>query len=154
MGRAPDGSFIVADLKAVAKEGKAVRRLIKATAETDGYLCEISLPQDPGQAGKVQAQDYVAMLAGFNARARKETGDKEMRAEPFSAQCEAGNVYLLRGPWNTEYLAELCMFPGGPRKDVADASSGAFGRLVPGRERNSSVAAPRLIDIAGPEYSE
>jgi predicted phage terminase large subunit-like protein len=88
------------------------------------------LPQDPGQAGKVQKSDFVAMLAGWNVRADPETGDKVTRAEPFSAQCEAGNVYIVKGAWNDAYLDELCGFPGGSFKDQVDASSGAFGRLV------------------------
>lgn len=130
MGRTLDGKFIVAHVVKAQEEGAEVRRLIKATAEVDGVACEISLPQDPGQAGKVQKQDFVSQLAGYVVRAEPETGDKFTRAEPFSAQCEAGNVFLLDGPWVTDYLDELCLFPGGTFKDQVDASSGAFGRLV------------------------
>lgn len=130
MGRTPDGKYVVAHVVKTQDEGAEVRRLIKATAEEDGRECLVSLPQDPGQAGKVQKQDMIAMLAGFNARAEPETGDKVTRAEPFSAQCEAGNVLLIEGPWNSDYLDELCLFPAGTFKDQVDASSGAFGRLV------------------------
>lgn len=130
LGRTPDGKFIVGHVVTTQAEGPDVRKLIKATAESDGRAVEISLPQDPGQAGKVQAADMVAMLAGFVARAEPETGDKAMRAEPFSAQCEAGNVLIVKGAWNEAYLDELCLFPGGSFKDQVDASSGAFGRLA------------------------
>lgn len=130
MGQTADGRYIVAHVTKTQDEGHEVRKLIKATASIDGKEVEISLPQDPGQAGKVQAQELVSMLAGWNARARPETGAKETRAEPYSAQCEAGNVYLVRGSWNDDYLDELCLFPGGSFKDQVDASSGAFGRLV------------------------
>jgi predicted phage terminase large subunit-like protein len=130
IGRAPDGSFIVGHVVITQDEGNAVRKLIKATAEADGFAVQISLPQDPGQAGKVQKTDMVSMLAGFRAHAEPETGDKTTRAEPFSAQCEAGNVFLIRGDWNEAYLDELCLFPGGSFKDQVDASSGAFGRLA------------------------
>src|SRR3990167_3052084 len=145
MGRAPDGSIIVADLKTAAEEGHRVRQLIKTVAETDGMGVEISLPQDPGQAGKAQASDYIAMLAGWNVHARPETGDKETRAEPFAAQCEGGNVYLVRGPWNSDFVDEVALFPGGPRKDVVDACSGAFGRLIKPIERNMEFAAPKFF---------
>jgi predicted phage terminase large subunit-like protein len=107
-----------------------VRRVIRATAEADAAAVMISLPQDPGQAGKVQAADFVTLLAGFNVRTAPETGDKITRAEPFSAQCEAGNVSLVRGAWNEAYLDELCQFPSGTFADQVDASSGAFGQLV------------------------
>lgn len=130
MGKQPDGTFIVAHVAKDRAEGHAVRLLISTTAEIDGKAVYISLPQDPGQAGKVQAQDYVKMLAGYTVKADPESGDKVIRAEPYAAQCEAGNVYLLRGAWNDDYLDELCMFPGGALKDQVDASSGAFGRLL------------------------
>lgn len=130
MGRTPDGRYIVGHVVKTQEEGAEVRRIIKTMAEVDGRSVGISLPQDPGQAGKVQKQDLVAMLAGYNVRADPETGDKATRAEPFSAQCEAGNVFLVEGDWISDYLDELCLFPGASFKDQVDASSGAFGRLV------------------------
>jgi predicted phage terminase large subunit-like protein len=130
MGRTPDGKFIIGHVIKTQAEGAQVRSLIKATAEIDGHEVGISLPQDPGQAGKVQKADFITQLAGWNVRAEPETGDKFTRAEPFSAQCEGGNVYLVEGDWNSDYLDELCLFPGGTWKDQVDASSGAFGRLV------------------------
>jgi predicted phage terminase large subunit-like protein len=130
LGRTPDGRYVVGHVVKTQEEGGEVRRLIKGTAETDGRSVEISLPQDPGQAGKVQKADMIAMLAGWIVRAEPETGDKETRAEPFANQCEAGNVYLVKGDWNTDYLDELCLFPGSSFKDQVDASSGAFGRLT------------------------
>lgn len=137
LGRAPDGTYWVGHVVKTQDEGNAVRKLIKATAEVDKRDVEISLPQDPGQAGKVQATDYIAFLAGWVVRAEPETGDKVTRAEPFSVQCEAGNVFLIEGDWNQDYIDELCLFPGGSFKDQVDATSGAFGRLVmaerPGR---------------------
>lgn len=136
LGLTTDGRLIVAHAITTRREGADVRKLIKATAEIDGVDTEISLPQDPGQAGKVQARDFVTMLMGYNVRTEPETGDKATRALPFAAQAEAGNVYLLEGAWNTEYLDELCMFPGGALKDQVDASSGAFGRLM---KRNTNT---------------
>jgi predicted phage terminase large subunit-like protein len=130
IGKGPDGRFYVANVVKVQEEGAAVRQIILATAQLDGRGTEISLPQDPGQAGKVQAQDLVAMLAGFVVGAEPETGDKETRAQPFAAQCQVGNVSLVRADWNEAYLDELCTFPTSKFKDQVDASSGAFGRLV------------------------
>lgn len=130
IGRAPDGTFVVGHVAKFQEEGRQVRQLIKQTAEMDGRDVEISLPQDPGQAGKTQAQDMVLMLAGYKVKAEPETGDKATRAEPFASQCEMGNVYIVRGPWNADYLDELCIFPSGPFKDQVDASSGAFARLL------------------------
>lgn len=130
IGRTTDGRIIVGHAITTQSEGNEVRKLIRSTAEIDGYEVRISLPQDPGQAGKVQVADMIAMLAGYVVHAEPESGDKVMRAEPFAVQCEAGNVYLVRGEWNEPYLDELCLFPGGSFKDQVDASSGAFGRIA------------------------
>ena len=48
----------------------------------------------------------------------------------LSAQAEAGNVKLLRGPWNEAFLDEVSVFPNGSHDDQVDALSGAFDALV------------------------
>lgn len=130
MCKTPDGQYIVAHCKVLQEDGHIVKRAIVEMADLDGPSTLISLPQDPGQAGKVQKADYANLLAGRTFRISLESGDKEVRAQPFASQCEAGNVYLLHGDWIPEYLDELCLFPGGKFKDRVDATSGAFGRLV------------------------
>ncbi len=107
LGRGPDGVYYVGHVVRVQDEGDAVRRAIKAQAQLDRDdavakrdTIEISLPQDPGQAGKVQACDMVRMLDGYVVRARPEAGSKITRAEPFQAQAGAGNVKIVRGDWN------------------------------------------------------
>lgn len=130
LGRDRDGAFYVGHVVTLREEGKSVRKTIETQAELDGKTVNISLPQDPGQAGKAQSQDFVAQLAGYKVHAEPETGDKITRAEPFAAQCEHGNVYIVEGEWNTLYLDELCMFPAGKLMDQVDATSGAFTRLL------------------------
>ncbi|MFC2248748.1 phage terminase large subunit [Labrys portucalensis] len=130
MGRMPNGSYVVGHVRTCREDGAGVRGAIKQQAEIDGKTVKISLPQDPGQAGKVQVSDYATLLAGWTLTAEPETGDKITRAEPFAAQCKLGNVYLLAGEWVDPYLDELCLFPGSALKDQVDASSGAFGQLV------------------------
>lgn len=129
MGLRSNGRFVVSNVVKGWWEGDDVRINIRATAKVDGPLVEISLPQDPGQAGKVQANDFIKMLAGYIVHAEPESGDKEIRAEPFASQVEAGNVDFVRGPYLESYIDELCDFPSGKLKDQVDASSGAFGRL-------------------------
>ncbi|MCY4318354.1 MAG: phage terminase large subunit [Alphaproteobacteria bacterium] len=107
-----------------------MHRLIKSTAVSDGPGVVIDLPQDPGQAGVDQKRLLVAELAGFNVRSAPETGAKEVRAEPFSAQAEAGNVKLVKGDWHKAYLDELVLFPNSDYADQVDASSRAFARLA------------------------
>lgn len=133
IGRATDGRFYVADATRAQASPADVRRLIRNTADQDKTAWQRvrqDLPQDPGQAGKAQAADLVSMLAGHDAHASPESGDKATRAEPFAAQAEAGNVSLVEGPWNKAFLDELEAFPMGKFKDQVDAASRSFNALA------------------------
>jgi len=130
MGRTPGGEYIIADATRIQGAPAAVERLIVNTAQQDGTQVAGSIPQDPGQAGKSQALYLIRQLAGFTYRASPESGDKETRAQPLSAQAEVGNVKLVAGAWNREFLDELSTFPVGKFKDQVDAASRAFSELV------------------------
>lgn len=132
IGRQKNGRFIIVDVARDQLSSNGVETLLKNTASQDGYAVTISIPQDPGQAGKAQASYLVNQLAGYTAKASTESGEKTVRAQPFAAQAEAGNVDILLGDWNTAYLDELTIFPNGSHKDQVDASSRAFNELVLG----------------------
>jgi predicted phage terminase large subunit-like protein len=127
LGRSADGRYFVLDCRRLRGTPAAVERFLANTAAEDGPDVEIALPQDPGQAGKSQAAAFVRALEGFTVRASPESGDKITRFGPFSAQAEAGNVYVLRGPWNDAWFAALESFPTAPHDDDADATSRVFG---------------------------
>lgn len=113
-----------------------VDRLIKGTAQADGAAVQISIPQDPGQAAKGQVLAFAKLLTGFNVRFSTETGDKETRALPVSAQAEVGNVKIVKtgvpskDAWIEPFLEEISLFPSGTFKDQTDALSRAFGELL------------------------
>jgi predicted phage terminase large subunit-like protein len=107
-----------------------VRELVKTTATLDGRMVTISLPQDPGQAGKDQVQNLTTILAGYRVVHRRVTGDKETRFGPFSSQAEVGNVKVLRGGWNAVWFNELEAFPEGRHDDDADSTSEAFNAFL------------------------
>lgn len=121
--------FVVEGLRREKLGGGAVRQLIRSTAMADGDEVYITVPQDPGQAGKTQADDIVSELAGYRVKKEPQSGSKELRAEPFSAQVEAGNIDIIEGPWNQAFLNELRFFPRGTYKDQVDAASSAFNFL-------------------------
>jgi len=127
LGRSPEGRYYVLDHRRLRATPAGVERYLANTAAEDGAEVEIALPQDPGQAGKSQAAALVRALEGFTVRATPESGDKVTRFNPFSAQAEAGNVYVLRAPWNEAWFASLESFPTAPHDDDADATSRAFG---------------------------
>jgi predicted phage terminase large subunit-like protein len=126
IGRAPDGRYIVVDNRSTQATPAGVERFISNTASQDGREVEISLPQDPGQAGKSQVKSLTLMLSGYTVRSSTETGDKVTRFGPFSAQCEAGNVDVLRGEWNDKWFMNLEGFPAAKHDDDADSTSRAF----------------------------
>jgi predicted phage terminase large subunit-like protein len=131
IGPQKNGRFLIADVRRDRLSSAGVERLLINTASQDGYETMISIPQDPGQAGKSQASYYVQQLAGYTIRATPESGSKETRAGPLAAQAEAGNVDILEGAWNDAFFDELCIFPNGT-KDQVDAASRAFNELVLG----------------------
>lgn len=107
-----------------------VEEAIRNTASADGKGVRIGLPQDPGQAGKAQAKYMVRQLAGYSVTTRPERGDKIVRFGPFSAQAQAGNVKVVRGPWNEDVFLSLESFPEAAHDDDADACGGAFGMFT------------------------
>lgn len=127
----PEHGWCVEDVVRGRWRPKTVEETILRTAQLDGRGVRIILPQDPGQAGVAQRDSYAKLLAGYDVRFERETGDKVTRAQPFSAQCEARNVSMVRGAWNEPTLQVLEAFPdeGQPDDDV-DALSGAFNALV------------------------
>jgi predicted phage terminase large subunit-like protein len=132
MGKTPDGRYCIADVRRIQGSAHEVEKLLKATASQDGVECKGSIPQDPGQSGKAQVQYLIKQLAGYSYTASPESGDKASRAEPFAAQAEAGNVFLIEGEWNAAFLDEAETFPLGKFKDQIDAASRAFNELVGG----------------------
>lgn len=103
---------------------------LRQTAQLDGRSVKIRLAQDPGQAGVDQVQRLTRMLAGFSVVAERVTGAKETRAEGIASQINAGNVRMVKGKWNKEFIEELRQFPLGANDDQVDAASDAFVELT------------------------
>lgn len=141
IGKRKNGRYIVADVINRRLDSAEVRELIRMTCIADKakYGRVITrLPQDPGQAGKAQAQSFLKFLSGFAVKILPESGDKVTRAEPFSAQwlglegMDKGNVDILAADWNEMYFNQLESFPQSQFKDMVDASSSAFSEIENG----------------------
>lgn len=140
IGRRKNGRYVVADVTNKRLKAAGVRDHIKSTAVMDKSKYKkvrVRLPQDPGQAGKDQAENFIKFLAGFSVVAERESGSKETRAEPFASQWQHGNVDIVKGEWNEMYIQQLEAFPEGKFKDMVDASSSAFAELT-----KMNVASP------------
>ena len=136
MARLKTGLFTVIDVRRGQWSALDRERMILQTARIDRELyptMKIFVEQEPGSGGKESAEASVRMLAGFSAEADKVSaseGNKVVRADPFAAQWQAGNVRLVQGAWNRTYLDEHEHFPAGQYKDQVDASAGAFNKIA------------------------
>ncbi len=148
IGKRKNRSYVIADVINRRMNASEVRQTVLNIAKTDKAKyknVKIRLSQDPGQAGKDQAEQYIKLLSGFSVSVVRESGSKETRAEPFSAQwiglqgTEKGNVFVLLSDWTESYLSQLESFPEGKYKDMADASSNGFAELTKG---NTAIVPP------------
>lgn len=127
-----NGMWVVVDLRSTRDTPLKVEELIKTTASHDSHGVTIFIEQEPGSSGVADRDNYIRLLSGFDVRVTKPSVDKITRAKPASAQAEARNIKLLRGPWNEEFLRETENFP--PEKDrghddIVDTLSGAINEL-------------------------
>ena len=127
-------TYFITDIKRFRKKAGGVQKSVKATTTHDGGSVIVILFKDPAQAGKVEIASYAKLLAGYAFRTITETGKKYLRWRPLSAQAQAGNVKLLRAPWNEAFLSEMENLSEDDSEyahdDQADASSGAFAELA------------------------
>lgn len=135
-----------------AQRNREMLRTAQRDAATYDGEVVIAFEQEGGSGGRESADETLRLLVGYpvvrdvvgrsSSSAPLESPGrfhaKKLRALPFAAQAEAGNVALAPGDWSDVYLEELTAFPEGPYADQVDASSGAFAQLARG------------LDAAGP----
>lgn len=135
------GRYYVEHSKRFRDRPAGVESEILSIAEVDGNRTTVTVPQDPGSAGKAYATDLVRKLAenGYRGRIKSTNKDKVTRFSPFSAAAEAGLVSVVRGDWNESYFTELESFTGDGRgkDDQVDSTSDAFITLA--EEKNCPV---------------
>ena len=103
---------------------------ILQTARSDGRAVQVWIEQEPGSGGKAQCEGLVRKLAGYPAFYEPSTGSKDARLSTFVSQCQGGNVRVIAGEWNREYIDEMTAVPTGRYRDMADATGGAYNKLA------------------------
>lgn len=133
LGKAADGLYYVEDVVRGRWGPGDVEANIVSTASVDGKSCRIGIPKDPGAGGKITAAYLIKQLSGYTVYAYApprasgpNLGAKAEAFGPFSSQAQAGNVKILRAPWNEVFLATLEGFPEAAHDDDVDACSGAM----------------------------
>lgn len=171
------GEYFIENVFRARLSPAGVDQAILAMALHDGPSVRVSLPQDPGQAGKAQAAHWSKMLDGFTFEITPEgsgTSDgsrsKLGRALPYASQVEQGNFFLVRGAgwtgrmqgrtfelvavpnWQTEWIAEHAMCPAGELWDQIDAGSRGYHAL----HRSHGIvvgAAPKIFTYSSDDDS-
>ncbi len=147
-----DKSFVISHVvrgrwSAMEREEK-IRTYANADRVLYKHSYRVVIEQEPGSGGKESAENTMRNLAGFKVVADKVTGAKEVRAEPFTAAVEAGNVHYVAGGWAHDFLKEAEAWPNGRYRDQIDAAAGAFVWLIkePGYDRTYRAFQPGFVD--------
>lgn len=131
LGVDANGIYYILDVEHVRYSAYKVEQLIKNTAGQDGRKVTVKAFQDPGSAGKGEAELFVRMMAGYDVHVETISNDKVTSAKAVSAQVEHGNVKVLKSCRNKQELYdELENFPEGGHDDIVDALSSAFNYLA------------------------
>ena len=120
------GRYVVEDVIRLRGPSRVVQEAILNAAKADGHSVVISLPIDPGQAGKGQIATLSSLLAGYRLYTSREQGSKVSRALLAAAQVDAGNLFLRQAGWNQAFKDELRSFPQAAKDDQVDALSRAL----------------------------
>jgi len=132
--RTREERYVVEHVERLRGTAQDVDDAIIRCAEMDGRGVPIVVEKEPGSNGEMYASYLTRRLAGWAVTFKPSTGAKETRFRPFAAQCQAGNVSIVRGAWNAPWFDELeVAFAGGAHDDQADSASGAFAELCGGK---------------------
>lgn len=132
MGLTVEDTFVILDLSHERVSASEVERGIKNRA-TQEPETKIMAYEDPGAAGKSEAERFKKMLRAYDVDTFKITRNKETNAKSFAAQSQHGNVMLYRGIGQEEkdlFYSQLESFPEGGHDDYVDAGSGAYNELA------------------------
>lgn len=141
--RTDDGRFVILDVVRLRGGPDEVEAAIVNTAKQDGASVRVSIPQDPGQAGKTQVLYLTRKLSGFRVESSVETGDKSTRAAPVASQVNVGNFAMVSASWNRAMLDEIGGFPSASHDDTVDALSRAFSMV--GMGARPIIFSPELL---------
>ena len=134
-GKIVNGVVYLLDMTNEQTEPADTDTNMKNLAAQDTKLCRVRFEKEGGASGKRDAVNIVKFMAGYDCRGIPPQGDKVTRAKPLAAQALAGNVKLVKGPWNNDYLIHMHGQPDLPNDDIMDASSGLYNELIKGVDR-------------------
>lgn len=115
-----EGNLIITDMNRARRPWAAQKEMIIALAKMEGGRVGI----ETVSAWAIAADEIRAALSGFAVvKNIPAVTSKEARAYPWLSKVDTGNLFLVRAPWNSDFLHELEQFPTGAHDDQVDAVS-------------------------------
>ncbi|MBE9594202.1 MAG: phage terminase large subunit [Proteobacteria bacterium] len=154
---ASNGQYYIKSIVRFQKAPADTEKIIKQTAQIDDITTKIYMEQEPGASGVIAIDHYARdILQGYAFTGIKSSGSKVVRAQPFSAAVENGNVKICKEcQWIEDMLYELVAFPTkGIHDDIVDALSGAFTQLniKPKPPKQAPLMFPNLRSHTSRKY--
>jgi len=133
--RKVNGTWFITWMQAqqVANSDPLLRNLSaqhRQRCQGDGTQYRVRWEIEPAASGIKENRRLTVMMAGFDAKGQRPGGDKLTRSRALAAQAEVGNVKLLKGPWNEEFLRHMHAIPDGDHDDIHDAAALAFNGTI------------------------
>lgn len=121
-----EGTLYILDLKRFRDRPAGVIDKILDSGQQDGEEVTITIPRDPGAAGKAAADNVSSKCfeKGLVCRQKPTKTGKDKRFEPVAALAENGMVKIVKADWNNAFHDELEAFGSGRgHDDIVDAIS-------------------------------
>jgi len=130
-GMDSQGNFWVLDIYRARQEWPATERDMAGIAATEPYE-RWGVERAGFQLAVIQQMRRSSRFAQIAISEIPADRDKVARARPWQTRAEAGQLFLLRAPWNMELISECCAFPAAAHDDQVDAVGMAYWMLTGG----------------------
>ena len=116
-----------------------LKEAIKQTAIMDGPAVKIIIEEEPGSGGKNQVaavDEFIrAELPGHpGVEGYRPEGDRVMLANYWFAEAKQGFIFVVVGPWLSDFFDQLDSFPEYPHDDKITSVNGARMNIAPIRK--------------------
>lgn len=131
------------DARAKQLDALAGDAFMRRTAGEDGNRVQVIVEREAGSSTIKYESYFKEMMTGFRVRFEKPVGDKYSRAVPSASYLESGELKIVRGDWNAQFVDAICKFEMDKRKkltsDYVDSLSLGVNFLRP--VRNSMLGS-------------
>jgi predicted phage terminase large subunit-like protein len=112
--------FIIRDARQEYLEFPELCKALPNFAKMNGYSHRSIVEVEPKASGKSLVQTLKKNTKLNIKEGKSPVTDKTARANDASPTVEAGRVKLIRGPWNTEFVDQVCTFPNAAHDEFVD----------------------------------